>query len=103
MRAAFVCIYLSIAALAYGRTIVENTVGPQVTVTVRRLDDASWAGRVRYQTFTSDGVLVSDEEVDVGDLVSAEDRATVVQILNRTWTNLHTQLAIPTPTPTPAP
>ncbi|CAB4196262.1 hypothetical protein UFOVP1287_63 [uncultured Caudovirales phage] len=102
MKTFFVALYLSVATLAYGRTIVETTVGPQVTVTVRRLDDASWSGRLRYQTFASDGTLVSDEEVPVGDIVSAADRSAVVDILNRVWAGLHVELAIPTPTPTPA-
>lgn len=92
---------LATAGTAYARTIVEASISPQVTVTVRRLDDSSWSGRIRFQTFSADGKLVADEEVDVDNLVNAADTATVVDILNRTYTNLHSELSVPTPTPTP--
>lgn len=101
MRSLIALAFLAVAGIAYGRTIVETEIGPQVTVTVKRLDDASWSGRIRYQTFSADGRLVADEEVEVGNIVNPTDRATVVEILNRTWLSLHNELSIPTPTPTP--
>lgn len=90
---------VAMATIAHGRTIVETSIGQQVVVTVKRLDDASWSGRIKYQTFSADGKLVSEEEQDVGDLVSDTDKALVVDVLNRTWTSLHSVLAVPTPVP----
>jgi hypothetical protein len=102
MRLLILSILLTTAVSADARTIVESRVGPEVTVTVKRINDSTWVGRIRYQTFDSSGLLISDQESEVSDeLVPVEDRATVVQILNRTWTNLHGILAIPTATPSP--
>lgn len=101
MRTLITLVLLATAATSYARTIVEADIGPEVTVTVKRLDNANWTGRIRYQTFDADGKLIADEDVEVGNLVSPADRATVVEILNRTWDNLHTELSVPTPTPVP--
>lgn len=92
-----------ISSAAQARTLVESFVGPQMTVTVKRVDNQNWNGRIRFQTYDANWRLLSDDEMEVAPLVSEEDRAAVVAILNRVYDRLHTELAIPLPTATPVP
>lgn len=101
MRYVLLLAAVALATVAHGRTLVESYVGPQLTVTVRRVDNQSWNGRIRFQTYDANWRLLSDDEMEVAPLVSEQDRAVVVEILNRVYDRLHSELAIPLPSPTP--
>ena len=100
---ALVLLVLLAATPAHGRTFVEASVGADVKVTVKRINNGAWSGTIYFQTFDENGRLLSEDQVDAQALVSSGDRALVVDVLNRVWAGLYDHLAIPTPTPTPAP